>query len=220
MIRLFCGYDRREAIGFHVFAASVLEHTSQPVAITPLDGRGLPQGTNAFTVSRFLVPALCGHRGVAIFADGSDMLLREDLAGLLEHADPTFAVQVVKRPDYLTRHRVKYIGTSMECPNVDYPRKNWASLMVLHCGHPALRAVWSLERLRTTSPRDLLQLRGLEAVTGALPDRWNRLADEGDAVEDAAILHWTAGIPGFQHYAEAPGAPLWRAQLARMQEVP
>jgi hypothetical protein len=36
MIRIFAGYDPREAIGYHVFCQSLIERTSEPVAITPL----------------------------------------------------------------------------------------------------------------------------------------------------------------------------------------
>jgi hypothetical protein len=80
--RLFAGYDAREAIGFHVFVASVLERASVPVAVHALDDKGLPVGSNAFTFSRFLVPWLCGFQGRAIFADGSDMLMQADIAEL------------------------------------------------------------------------------------------------------------------------------------------
>jgi hypothetical protein len=55
MIRLFAGYDPREAVGYHVFCQSLIERTSEPVAITPLYGTQR-DGTNAFTYQRFLVP--------------------------------------------------------------------------------------------------------------------------------------------------------------------
>lgn len=35
MIRIFAGYDPREAIGYHVFTQSLIERTSEAVAITP-----------------------------------------------------------------------------------------------------------------------------------------------------------------------------------------
>lgn len=204
-VRLFTGYDRREAIGFHVFVHSVIEHASRPVSITPLGAQGLPQGTNEFTYSRFLVPWLCGFKGHAIFADGADMLMQADIAELDVLFDPRYAVQVVQHPDYETRHPRKYVGTTMEADNRNYARKNWASLMLINCEHPE----WREQRGDFTSAHGfaLLSLTGF--TVGPLPDEWNRLVDEGQPVEGAKILHWTAGIPGFNNYRDAPGAKLW-----------
>ncbi len=218
-IRLFSGYDRREAVGFHVFVASVLEHATRPVATTPIDSKGMPVGSNEFTYSRFLVPWLCGYEGHAIFMDGSDMLLTADLAELDALFDPQFAVQVVQHAPYKTQHRTKYVGTGMECPNLDYARKNWASCMIMNCAHPYWRAI-DPGTLRTVAGRRLLQLDGLQpSEIGALPDVWNRIVDEGQPVDGAKVLHWTAGIPAFKHYADAPGAELWHAAHAAMLEA-
>lgn len=63
MINLFTGYDERESIGWSVFAHSVIARASEPVNLIPLTSMGMPQGTNAFTTSRFLIPYLMGYRG-------------------------------------------------------------------------------------------------------------------------------------------------------------
>jgi hypothetical protein len=219
MIRLFCGYDTREAIGFHVFVASVLEHASVPVAITPLDSRGMPEGSNSFTTSRFLVPYLCGFKGWAIFADACDMLMLGDIAQLLEHCNPRKAAMVVPN-NYRTRNPRKYIGTPMECENRDYSMKNWASLMLINCQHPAWAGM-TPHQVAKQEPLDLLQFRFCdEGDLGFLPDEWNRLVDEGQLINGAEVLHWTAGIPAFEHYRRAPGARLWHGQLAVMEGAP
>lgn len=218
MIRLFCGYDEREAIGFHVFVSSVLITASVPVCITPLHAEGLPQGSNTFTLSRFLVPYLMDFEGRAIYVDGSDMLMVDDVAKLESLFDDRFAVQVVKHPAYSTKHKVKYLGTDMECPNVDYPRKNWASVMLFNCAHPKWLDLSNPSYLAGARIRDVLEFSGIDdSAIGALPDRWNRLVDEGQPVDNAAICHWTAGIPGFHHYRQAPGADLWHARRAAME---
>ncbi len=212
MLHLFCGYDAREAIGFHVFVASVIQRASVPVAVHAVGSRGGPVGTNAFTYSRFEVPKLMGYQGHAIFADASDMLMLADIAELAALADDRCAVQLVQRPDYQTRHPRKYVGTGMECENLDYARKNWASLCIFNCAAP----YWRNPR----SGLDQLQFADLpNEQIGALPERWNRLVDEGDAVEGAAVLHWTAGAPFFPHYANAPGAGLWFAQRDNMMRA-
>lgn len=220
MIHLFCGYDKREAIGFHVFVASVLERTSQPLAIYPLDAKGLPEGSNTFTFSRFLVPWLMGFKGRAIFVDACDMLMQADVAQLDALFDPSRAVQVVKH-DYRTRHPQKYIGTPMQCPNRDYPRKNWASVMLINCEHSAWRAT-APESIAEFAeiPTTLLGLRWLaDHEIGELPDAWNRMVDEGQGIDGAKILHWTAGIPAFAHYAHAPAAEAWHAQAQDLEQA-
>lgn len=220
MIHLFCGYDAREAVGFHTFVASVIQRATVPVAIHPLDAKGLPQGTNTFTFSRFLVPWLMGFKGRAIFMDACDMLLLEDIAKLDDLFTPGKAVQVV-RHDYQTRNPVKYVGTPMQSPNLDYPRKNWASVMLMDCGHPAWAGMTPgrIEQFRDI-PTRLLGLKFMQdADIGWLPDSWNRLVDEGQPVEGAKVLHWTAGIPAFTHYRNAPGADLWHAQRVDLEQA-
>lgn len=218
MIRLFSGYDEGEAIGFHVFVHSVLKHATAPVAITPLASLGMPTGSNSFTMSRFLVPWLCGFKGRAIFADGCDMLMLGDVAELDRLFDPRYAVQVVQHPDYETRHPRKYIGTALEGPNLNYERKNWASLMLINCEH----RLWADVDPDFVSRANVL---GMLQFPWALPGRdigdlpaiWNVLADEGQPMAGAKLLHWTAGIPGFDHYRNAPAADRWHAARAHME---
>jgi hypothetical protein len=214
-IKLFCGFDEREAIGYAVFCHSVIRRASRPVEFIPLASMGLPEGTNAFTVSRFLVPWLCDFKGHAIFCDASDMLMDGDIAELDSLFNPEFAVQAVKHPDYKTRHKTKYRGTSMECPNSDYPRKNWASVMLINCEHPD----WSF-----ASPAFLREMTCVELLSfcwtrslGELPAEWNCLVDEGQPA--GKLLHWTAGIPGFQAYSGAPFAELWHHERRLLETV-
>lgn len=216
MIKLFCGYDHRESIGWHVFVHSVISRATAPVEIVPLAAMGLKQGSNAFTLSRFLVPWLCSFRGHAIFCDASDMLMLADVAELDAMFDPQYAVQVIKHPDYKTKHKTKYRGTDMECPNMDYQCKNWASVMIVNCAHE--RWQYSTPEWIESMDRLMLLQFGIAPMEeiGELPDSWNRLVDEGHPVEGANLLHWTAGGPFFEQYADAPGADLWNKERKAM----
>lgn len=219
MIKLFCGFDAREAVGFHVFVDSVIERASKPVEIIPLASMGLPQGSNSFTLSRFLVPHLCGYKGHAIFADASDMLMLGDVAKLDALFDPAFSVQVVKHPNYRTRHPRKYVGTGMECENLDYARKNWASLMLINCKP---RSWWPCNPYQMANVDTLTRLQFgwmADDEIGELPKEWNVLVDEGQDDTGAKLLHWTAGIPAFPNYRDAPRADTWRAQHAQALEA-
>lgn len=215
MINLFCGFDARESVGFNVFMHSVITRASQPVAIYPLSSMGLPEGSNAFTLSRFLVAQLMGFKGHAIFADASDMLMIGDVAELDALFDPRYAVQVVKHPNYKTRHKIKYRGTSMECPNTNYDRKNWASLQIVNAEHPSWQSEGPISIL------DALQLRFLaDEDIGELPDAWNRIVDEGQPLDGAKLIHFTAATPNLAGFIECPGAQLWRKEFAAMERNP
>src|SRR5215212_3157138 len=90
-------------------------------------------GSNQFIYSRFLLPHLTGYSGWALYIDG-DMLLRADIAALWNLRNESKAVMCVHH-DYRTRMRRKYLGAK----NEDYPRKNWSSVVLWNCGHPANR---------------------------------------------------------------------------------
>lgn len=218
MIKLFCGYESRESAGFHVFVHSVIKRASKPVSIIPLASMGLPEGSNSFTMSRFLVPWLCKFQGRAIFVDASDMLMLADVAELDGLFDDRFAVQVVKHADYETQHPRKYVGTELECDNANYGRKNWASVMLVNCEHP-LWQVADPARLSKSKPTAWLQMHGGGDAIGDLPACWNVLVDEGQDDASAKILHWTAGIPAFAHYQNARRSADWFREFNEMSGI-
>lgn len=216
-IPLFAGYDPRESVGYHVFTQSVLENSTAPVAVTPLHlgnlrkvyQGGQRDGTNAFIYSRFLIPYLMGYNGFAIFADGCDMLCRGDIAELWALRDPFKAVQVVKH-DYKTKHPRKYIGTSIEAKNADYPKKNQSSLMLINCSHYAWRNI-TPETVETAPGRYMHRLEFVDdRFVGELPKVWNHLVSEYPPNPDAKIVHFTLGIPAFEHYKDCEFSDEWR----------
>ena len=226
VINLYTGFDPREEAGYHVFVSSVIERCSMAVAVMPLHGpwfrdaykAGDRDGTNAFTYTRFLIPYLQQWRGWALFCDGADMLCRADMAELWEQKDWYKAVQVVKH-DYKTNHPRKYIGTAMESDNRDYPRKNWSSVMLINCAHYQWRAMRP-ERVERMSGAELHGFAWItDNMIGELPVEWNWLADEYGENEGAKLTHWTAGSPGFPHYADAPHANEFRAQLRQVNHL-
>ena len=226
MIPVFCGFDPREEAGTHVFTSSLIHRSSAPVSVTPLHlnhfrsfySKGQRDGTNAFIYTRFLIPFLQDWRGWAIFCDGADMLLRADIAELWSLRDLYKAVQVVKH-DYKTKHPRKYVGTAMEADNHDYPRKQWSSVMLINCGHYHWRDM-TPERVEQMTGPELHRFSWLrDDLIGGLPIEWNWLADEFGPNPDAKLLHWTAGVPAFPHYANAPHADELRQQLSTVNHV-
>lgn len=222
MIRIFCGYDQREAVGFHVFVQSVLEHASQPVNITALTSKALGDqqrdGSNAFTFARYRVPYLCDFTGWAIYMDASDMLVDIDIAQLWEEQKTHYnkAVAVVKH-DYKTKHPRKYLGSRLETNNVDYPRKNFSSVILWNCAHFSNRILMPeyiadapaafLHRLQWLADKDIGEL---------LPD-WNYLVGEYPPLSPA-LYHFTLGVPGLKHYVDDFGSWKWHGTLVRALE--
>ena len=217
ILPIYIGYDAREAQAWHVCAQSIIEQASGPVQIIPLNDKLTSNGggTNAFHRCRFLVPDLQHWQGWAIFCD-SDMLWRTDPYALLDLKDNYCAVQVVQH-DYATRHPRKYVGSAMESDNLDYPRKNWSSLMLWNCGHRKNR-VLDPEYVADAPSQTLHRFEWLpEQYVGSLSPTWNHLVGEQPRNLGAKVYHWTLGVPtldgGF--YAQAEGADEWIETLTR-----
>jgi len=226
MIPVYAGYDEREEAGYHAFVSSLLEHASCPFTVTPLhlklfrsfyaaDHR---DGTNAFVYTRFLIPFLQGYTGSAIFCDGSDMLIKADIAELWALRDPYKPVQVVKH-DYQTKWPRKYLGTKMEAPNEDYRRKQWSSVMIMNCMHMSWRQI-TPESVQQMTGSQLHQFSWLaDDQIGELPKVWNWLADEEGYNPKAKLLHFTTGIPLMPKHSKTAHASDYLWQASRMNRV-
>lgn len=217
MIRIFIGYDKREAVVYHACCQSIIETATEPVSFHPLASNllnsfdGQRDGTNAFTYSRYLVPYLCGFEGNAIFLDG-DMAVNVDIQQLWE-LRPLEAVSVVHH-DYKTKHWRKYIGSTMESPNAHYARKNWSSVMLWNCAHPA-NAWLTPENVAKAETSFLHRFSWLkdDDIT-SLPEDWNYLVGEYPPASPA-LHHFTLGAPGLKHYADDHGSWKWHGALVR-----
>lgn len=203
MIPVFIGYDPREAIAFHVCTNSIIRQSSEPVSINPLALNILKDyeekhtdGSNHFIYSRFLVPHLMNYKGWAIFIDG-DMILRDDIVNLWNLRDESKAVMVVKH-DYKTRMAEKYLGSK----NEDYPRKNWSSVILWNCTHPA-NAVVTPTFIQNATGAQVHRFTWLtNDLVGELPKEWNWLDIEYEHNLDAKLIHYTLGTPCFQEFAD------------------
>ena len=213
MIRIFIGFDPREAIAYHVCANSIIRHSSKPVSFTALAlnnlqdyEEGHTDGSNQFIYSRFLVPHLMEYKGWAIFMDG-DMLVRDDIEKLWALRDDSKAVMVVKH-DYQTKLTEKYLGSK----NENYPRKNWSSVILWNCGHEANRAV-TPEFVQSATGAQVHRFSWLtDDLIGELPIEWNWLPDEFGANPNAKLLHYTLGTPSFHDFATTPMGDEWHRE--------
>jgi hypothetical protein len=228
---IWIGFDPREAAAFAVAKHSINRHLITPIPVRGLvltdlrtgglynrptsrrDGRlwdeisEAPMATE-FACSRFLVPRLAGS-GWALFMD-CDMLVRTDLLKLFSLADPSKAVMVVKH-NHQPPEGVKMDGQAQ----TRYARKNWSSVVLFNCDHPANKAL-TTELVNSVPGRDLHRFCWLEDdQIGELHCRWNWLVGHSDPIIDPAIVHFTDGIPTMAGYEDCAFAGEWRAELER-----
>ena len=220
-LRIFVGYDPREAVAYHVCCNSIIRHASVPVSITPLalnTLRGVYEerhkdGSNAFIYSRFLVPYLCGFKGRALYLDG-DMLVKDDVANLFGCLRHDHDVAVVKH-NYTTKAAKKYLGNR----NENYPRKNWSSVILWNCGNYPNHCL-TPEFVAEQTGAYLHRFQWLnDGRIGELPKSWNWLVDEYEHNDDAKLLHFTLAIPAFQSYEDCDHSKEWWDEFHRVTDV-
>ncbi len=221
MIRVFIGYDAREAVAFSVLSHSIHRRASQPVAIVPVKLEELkgvfqrernPLQSTDFSFSRFLTPWLAGYEGWAVFMD-CDQLVLEDVAKLWALRDERYAVQVVKH-HHVPREDVKFLGAKQS----KYEKKNWSSVMLMNCAK--CRAL-TPEYVNTASGLELHQFKWLEGdhLIGEIPSRWNHLVGYDAPRADAALVHYTIGGPYFTEYKDCEYSREWFAERDAMLAV-
>jgi hypothetical protein len=214
-LNIFVGYDPREAIAYHALCNSIIRHSTVPVAFHPLALNNMKKfysdnnhtdGSNQFIYSRFLVPYLSNYEGWSLFVDG-DMIVRGDIAELLEYTnDDSKAVYCVKH-DYKTKMAEKYLGAK----NENYPRKNWSSVIL-----------FNNEKCKKLTPEFVQQATGAElhrfywtgddSLIGELPIEWNWLSQEFGVNDDAKLVHYTLGTPSFLDFAKGEMADEWHRE--------
>lgn len=238
-LRVFIGFDPNEELAYRVARDSLLRHASQPVVVEPLvlsrfqshgllrrpvdarEGRqydlysNAPQATE-FAISRFLVPFLV-QRGPALFID-CDMVFVDDVAKLFRFAaqSPDKAVHVVKH-EYQPSTSWKMGGHKQST----YPRKNWSSVMLFNCDHPAHLRL-SLDALNYRPGRDLHNFFWLsDDEIGSLPAGWNWLVGEQPKPEALFLAHYTLGGPWLKNWVSQDTDDIWddaERQLERRPE--
>lgn len=223
-MKIFIGWDSTEEIAYDVCVASIRRHARNRPDIVPLKqpelrAQGLywrekdPLASTEFTYTRFLVPTLCSFSGWALFMD-CDFLFTADVEELFRRADDKYALMCVKH-DYRPTEKTKMDGAVQTV----YPRKNWSSLVLWNCGHPA-NAVLRPEVVNSETGAFLHRFQWLDDdLIGELPGDWNWL--EGwNAVPEQGLpraIHFTRGGPWFPDWQDVDYADLWKEERRRLE---
>lgn len=218
-LKIFIGYDKREAVAYHTCVQSILDNTTIPVSITPLNLKMFKNykekhtdGSNDFIYTRFLIPYLSSFNGIGLFIDG-DMIVQEDLSKLLSLFDKKYALQVVKH-NYKTKFKTKYLGSK----NDDYPRKNWSSVILFNCNHKS-NSILTPEFISRSPGSYLHRFSWLkDSEIGELPKKWNHLVHEYDVDHDASINHYTLGTPCFEEFNYGIESEMWHKYFSNSLE--
>ena len=225
-MKVYIGYDPAEAEAATVCADSLRRVTNGELEPTFLqqdllrasglytrieDWRGqkydfASQSTcsTQFSNSRFLTPILA-QSGYALFVD-CDMVFYEDPRLMF---DEVFAGSAV----YCVQHRHPGVEPTkmMGMDQTRYSRKNWSSVMLFDCYHPANGRL-SLWDVNHRAGRDLHQLYWLnDAEIGELAGEWNQLVGVQPEIKPEGIVHWTLGGPWFKGWPGGPEDDLWLA---------
>lgn len=220
-MRVYIGWDRREVEAYDVAVQSLRRHfplrpeplredrlRAMGLLRRPVDARHPMYDINSraycstdFTASRFLVPILC-QKGYALFVD-CDVVFYADPMELLDIIDHNKAVHVVK-------HNHLAEGVKMDGQiQTAYHRKNWSSVMLFNCDHPANRRL-TLDDVNNRTGLDLHSFYWLhDSEIGELPTAWNWLVNEQPQPMGVKIAHFTNGGPWIPEWPGAEYDYLW-----------
>ncbi len=128
-------------------------------------------------------------------------MLRTNISEILSvtKVQPDKAVYVIKH-NYEPRDNIKYLNT------VQYrcPRKNWSSVALWNCAHPANKKV-TADFVNTATPMELHRFQWLEDnQISEIDILWNWLVSEyNQPSTDVKNVHWAVGGPYFEEYKNA-----------------
>lgn len=214
-MKVYIGYDSREDIAYQVCRYSIKSRRNEadiePLKQDQLRERKIywrdvdPDSSTEFTFTRFLVPYLNDYKGWAVFCD-CDFLWVEDIERLFKLKKDQYAVMVVKH-DYNPAPGIKMDGQRQ----LPYPRKNWSSMVLWNCAHPANRCM-TPEMVNTKPGWFLHRFQWLQdADIGELSIEWNFLVNwyRESVHGKPRAIHYTEGGPWFPNYFHTEYGANW-----------
>lgn len=214
-LRIWIGYDSSESRAYTVCYKSIIRRSSIPVEIYALHQEWLralgmysrvrDSGTaTEFAFSRFLLPALAGYQGSALFID-TDFLFLSDIAELFALYNPKYPIQCVHHENI--PHETTKMGGVIQTQHF---RKNWSSLFFTNAGHLLVKENLIPYNVNTQTAAWLHQFQWLkEEEIGELPIEWNALSGLG--IKNPKAVHLTNGIRAL-HGNNTEYSNLWEAE--------
>ena len=166
----------------------------------------VPKTNNPFARTRYLVPLIDykpDHKWVAFVDD--DFLFFKNPLSLYKTLDDSKMLYCCKQPEYVSVTTVKMAGKEKRkgWRNINYPRKNWSSLMIFNKEEFPL----TVEEIFHSPMSYLHQLEwtGSEENIGSIPLEWNWLVGEEHCPdrEDISAAHFTLGGPWYEEWPKS-----------------
>jgi len=212
-LKIFIGYDSREKIAYHVLSQSIIENSSIPVTITPINLSNIKKfyrrpktkkHSTEFSISRFLTPYLSNYQGYSLYLD-CDFIMLGDIAKLLKlvSKNPSKVLWCVKHKYYIPKDKIKFLREKQ----LPYAKKNWSSFMI-----------FNNSKCKILTPKLVAKATGLylhqfkwtkDNLIGALPKNWNILVGEQKIKKRINALHYTLGGPYFKKHSRCEGSKYW-----------
>ena len=225
-MKVFVGYDPREDIAYRVCEYSIKARNAG-VEVIPLKQSELREAgiytrepdalsSTEFTFTRFLVPHLMNYEGWALFCD-CDFLFQIDVAEIFKQAQNQYAVMCVQH-DYTPTEIEKMDG----CKQLPYPRKNWSSLILWNCGHPANAGlIPQIVNNENNTGQFFHRFQWLlDEQVGPLSHEYNWLVNWYKEPQDGKpkAIHYTEGGPWFDNYKYCEYGYQWALEHAALVE--
>jgi len=220
---VYVGWDSREDIAYQVCEHSIKRRdpgaTVIPLKQKDMRSDGLYRrdtdklATTEFTFTRFFIPYLQGYKGWAAFCD-CDFVWQVPTTELEQYCDDSKAVVCVQH-DYTPKEGSMKMDGQVQTV---YPRKNWSSMVLWNCGHPANK-ILTPEVLNRETGAFMHRFQWLaDSEIGSLPHHYNWLVGWYKEPDDGApkILHYTEGGPWFDGYRDCEYADVWKKELINL----
>ena len=203
-LKIFIGYDSREKIAYHVLSQSIIENSSIPVTINPINLKNIRNFYKRKKAKRFLAPYLSNYEGYSLYLD-CDFIILGDVARLLKiiSKKKNQTLWCVKHKDYIPKNKIKFLREKQ----IPYKKKNWSSFMVFNNA-----------KCKILTPKLVSKASGLylhqfkwtkEKLIGSLPKNWNILVGEQKFPKKINALHYTLGGPYFKKHSKCQGSKFW-----------
>ena len=177
---VYVGWDSREDIAYQVCEHSIKRRdpgtTVKPLKQKDMRSDGLYRrdtdklATTEFTFTRFFIPYLQGYKGWAVFCD-CDFVWQVATTELEQYCDDSKAVICVQH-DYTPKEGSMKMDGQVQTV---YPRKNWSSMVLWNCAHPANK-ILTPEVLNKESGAFMHRFQWLaDSEIGSLPHHYNWL---------------------------------------------
>jgi hypothetical protein len=206
-LRIFVGADESQLVPAAILEYSIRKHSSQPVEFTTMIDLPVPQPKDpanrprtGFSFYRFLIPALCGYEGTALYLD-CDMQVFADIAELWKIPFDGSTVLCTYQPDPPAQWR----------GDANFKPGRHLAVMMLDCA----RLRWDIDEIVNGLDEGHYDYKELMSDLCIVPEEE---IDERIPVEWNSLERYEPGRTKLLHYTVVPTQP-WKNDDNPLSEI-